>query len=249
MISIKNAADVEGMRRAGRCTRRICDCLAARVVPGLTTGDLDAEAAELMRAQGVESAFLGYRGYPGNVCVSVNEEVVHGIPGLRRIAAGDLVSLDVGVRAGGYYGDMAVTVMVGAADPERVRLVAVTRAALEAGIAMARAGRRLSDISAAIEQTAAAAGFSVVREFVGHGIGRAMHEDPPVPNFGPAGRGPILAAGMALAIEPMVNAGGAAVSVLADGWTVVTRDRRPSAHFEHTILVGEAGAEVLTSAE
>lgn len=246
MIIIKNAGDIAKMRVSGRIARVICETLAAMVSPGITTKALDDEAAVLMRRQGVQSAFLGYRGYPGTVCISVNEEVVHGIPGPRRIAIGDIVGIDVGVLADGFHGDTALTVMVGITDPDIIRLVAVTRQALQAGIAQARAGRRLSDVSHAIEQTAAAAGFSVVRDFVGHGIGRRMHEDPQIPNYGPPGKGPKLRAGMTLAIEPMINLGGAEVCLLADGWTVVTRDRRPSAHFEHTVVVGEAAADVLT---
>ncbi len=249
MIPIKSSADLAAMRVAGRIARQICEALAARVSPGITTADLDALADDLMRRHGVRSAFRGYRRYPGTVCVSVNEEVVHGVPGPRRIAMGDNVSLDVGVVADGYYGDTAMTVMVGVTDPDVVRLVNVAEDALAAGIAQARAGRRLSDISHAIEQTAVAAGFSVVREFVGHGIGRHMHEEPQIPNFGPPGQGPRLDPGMTLAIEPMINLGGPEVSVLADGWTVVTRDRRPSAHVEHTVAVGEGPAEILTRAD
>ncbi len=246
MILIKSSDDLVKMRVAGRSTRVICEALAARVSPGMTTKALDDEAGELMRRQGVKSAFLGYRGYPGNVCISVNEEVVHGIPGPRRIAMGDIVSIDVGVQVDGFHGDTALTVMVGVTDPDVIRLVEVTKQSLQAGIAQAYAGRRLSDVSHAIEKTAVAAGFSVVRDFVGHGIGRQMHEEPQIPNYGPPGRGPKLLAGMTLAIEPMVNMGAAAVNVLPDGWTVVTRDRRPSAHFEHTVVVGATEAEVLT---
>ncbi len=248
MINIKNSEDVAKMRVAGRSARAICEALAARVSPGITTKALDDLACELMRQQGVRSAFLGYRGYPGNVCISVNEEVVHGIPGSRSIAVGDIVSIDVGVLVNGFNGDTALTVMVGVTDPDIIRLVEVTKQALQAGIAQAHVGRRLSDVSYAIEKEAVAAGFSVVRDFVGHGIGRRMHEDPQIPNYGPPGKGPKLRAGMTLAIEPMFNLGGAEVVVLNDGWTVVTRDRRPSAHFEHTIVVGEAEAEVLTVA-
>jgi methionyl aminopeptidase len=183
------------------------------------------------------------------VCISVNEEVVHGLPGPRRICIGDIVSLDVGVVVDGFVGDMATTIMVGVADLDIIRLVTVARQALDAGIRQARAGNRISDVSAAIEAVADGAGFSVVRDFVGHGIGRAMHEDPQIPNFGPPGRGAVLRKGMTLAIEPMLNMGGSDVEVQADRWTVVTRDRRPSAHFEHTVAVGEDAAEVLTCAE
>jgi methionyl aminopeptidase len=248
MIIIKSPGDIAKMRLAGRSARAICEALAARVLPGITTQALNDEAGALMRRHGVKSAFLGYRGYPGTVCISVNEEVVHGIPGSRRIAMGDIVSIDVGVLVNGFHGDTALTVMVGVTDPEVIRLVEVTKQALQAGIAQARVGRRLSDVSHAVERTVVAAGFAVVRDFVGHGIGRQMHEEPQVPNYGPPGRGPKLLAGMALAIEPMVNMGCAEVNVLNDGWTVVTRDRRPSAHFEHTIIVGTTDAEVLTEA-
>ncbi|MBI2441996.1 MAG: type I methionyl aminopeptidase [Lentisphaerae bacterium] len=248
MIIIKSPAEIARMRVAGRYARQICETLAKQICPGLTTQALDDEAADLMRRLGVRSAFRGYRGYPGNVCISVNEEVVHGIPGARRIAVGDIVSLDVGVQADGFFGDTAVTVMVGIPDPEVSRLVAVAQEALAAGIAQAHSGRRLGDVSHAIEVTAQAAGFSVVRDFVGHGIGRSMHEDPQIPNYGPAGRGPKLQVGMTLAIEPMINLGGPEVRVLENGWTVVTRDQRPSAHFEHTVVVGEKAAEILTPA-
>ncbi len=249
MIIIKNQAELDKMRQVGRITARVCAALAARVAPGITTLELDQYASELIQQSNATSAFLGYRGYPGNICVSVNEEVVHGIPGQRRVQLGDIVSLDVGVSYAGFVGDMATTVMVGATDPDVIRLVSATRAALAAGIEQARAGQHLSDISAAIEQTARAAGFAVVRDFVGHGIGRAMHEEPQIPNFGPPGRGPLLREGMTLAIEPMLNLGTAAVEVGADRWTVSTRDRRPSAHFEHTIAVGQQQAEILTCAD
>jgi len=246
MIVIKDENELAAMRVSGRLAAEVLQALAAAVAPGITTGDLDALARRLIQERGATSAFLGYHGYPGTVCVSVNEEVIHGIPGARRIEAGDLVSLDVGVTFGGFVGDTATTVMVGVIDPELVRLVATTQRALEAGIAAARAGAHLSDVSSAVEQAVLAGGCSVVREFVGHGIGRAMHEDPQVPNYGRPGRGPVLKPGMTFCIEPMVNLGRAEVEVLADNWTVVTRDRRPSAHFEHMIAVREGGADVLT---
>ena len=246
MIVIKDENELAAMRVSGRLAAEVLQALAAAVAPGITTGDLDALARRLIQERGATSAFLGYHGYPGTVCVSVNEEVIHGIPGARRIEAGDLVSLDVGVTFGGFVGDTATTVMVGVIDPELVRLVATTQRALEVGIAAARAGAHLSDVSSAVEQAVLAGGCSVVREFVGHGIGRAMHEDPQVPNYGRPGRGPVLKPGMTFCIEPMVNLGRAEVEVLADNWTVVTRDRRPSAHFEHMIAVREGGADVLT---
>lgn len=246
MIGIKDDSELAAMRVSGRLAAEVLQALAAAITPGITTGDLDALARRLIRERGATSAFLGYRGYPGAVCVSVNEEVIHGIPGARQIIAGDLVSLDVGVTFDGFVGDTATTVMVGVADPDRVRLAATTQRALEAGIAAVRAGARLSDVSHAVEQAVLAGGCSVVREFVGHGIGRALHEEPQVPNYGRPGRGPLLKAGMTFCIEPMVNLGGAEVEVLDDSWTVVTRDRRPSAHFEHTVAVRQDGAEVLT---
>ncbi len=246
MIQRKTPDEIARMRAAGRLAAEVRDELAASIRPGVTTAELDARAGEAIARRGATSAFLGYRGYPGQVCVSINEEVVHGIPGPRRIAVGDLVSLDVGVRLDGWHGDTATTVMVGVSDPDTVRLVRVTEAALAAAIAQARPGNRLGDISHAVQAAVEAAGFSVVRDFVGHGIGRRLHEDPQVPNFGPAGQGPELRVGMTLAIEPMVNAGGAAVRVLDDGWTVVTRDGRPSAHVEHTVGIGPDGAEILT---
>lgn len=246
MIAIRTDSDLAAMRASGRVAAQVRDAVAAKVSPGVTTLELSDYAAELIKNLGGESAFLGYRGYPGVICVSVNETVVHGIPDQRRIALGDIVSIDVGVRVNGFIGDTATTVMVGVTAPEVVRLVAATERALEAGIRMARAGRRLSDVSHAIESEAVQSGFSVVREFVGHGVGREMHEEPQIPNFGAPGRGPVLRAGMTLAIEPMVNMGAAAVTVLADGWTVVTKDRKPSAHCEHTIAVRDGAAEVLT---
>ncbi len=246
MIVIKNAAALEKMRRAGRTAALVRDQLVKNICPGVTTRMLDRLAGQLIERAGAKSAFYGYRGYPGTVCISVNEEVVHGIPGERRIRIGDIVGLDVGVVVDGYNGDTATTVMVGVADPDVIRLVAVAQEALAAGIARACCGNRLSDVSHAVEQTAVAAGFAVVRDFVGHGIGRDMHEEPQIPNFGAPGRGPRLREGMTLAIEPMVNMGGADVEVLEDGWTVVTRDRRFSAHFEHTVAVGKGRAEILT---
>jgi methionyl aminopeptidase len=247
MIVIKSEADLEAMRAAGRVAAKVRDAVARSVRPGITTAELGDYAGELMREMGATSAFLGYRGFPGRICVSVNEAVVHGIPGPRVIELGDVVSIDIGVRYAGFVGDTATTVMVGVTDPDVIRLVRTAERALAAGIGMAHAGRRVSDVSHAIEKEALKEGFSVVREFVGHGIGRQMHEDPQVPNFGEPGRGPKLRAGMTLAIEPMINMGGAAVQVQPDGWTVLTRDRTLSAHAEHTVAVMPDGAEILTA--
>ena len=250
MIPIKSPADLKGMRVACRISARLLAEVAAEVRPGTTTGELDAFAAARMRALGVTSAFLGYGGFPGHTCISLNEEVVHGIPGPRVVNAGDLVSVDLGVVADGFVGDNAATVMVGAVDAQAVRLCEVCQAALAAGIAAARAGNRVGDISHAVQTVAESAGFSVVRDYCGHGVGRKLHEDPQVPNFGAPGKGPVLKPGMTLAIEPMINQGSCRVDVMANGWTVRTRDRKPSAHFEHTILVTAAGpAEILTCAE
>lgn len=248
MIVIKNDDELAGMRSAGRIAAKVCNLVAESIVPGITTGEMSAIAADAMAGMGVKSAFLGYRGYPGHICVSVNEEVVHGIPGERPIRLGDVVSVDVGVIANGFVGDVARTVMIGVADPDLIKLVDTTERALLKAIDAARAGGRLSDISHAIESEAVAGGFSVVRRFVGHGIGRRMHEEPQVPNFGPPGKGPRLKTGMTLAIEPMVNMGGSDVEVLDDGWTAVTEDRAVSAHFEHTIAVRDGAAEILTLA-
>jgi methionyl aminopeptidase len=221
--------------------------VAAAVVPGMLTRDLDALARKLIGERGGTPSFLGYRGFPAALCVSVNDEVIHGIPGDRRILPGDVVSLDVGVLYQGFHGDTATTVLVGVSDPDIIRLVDATRRARDAGIASVRAGARLGDVSHAIEQVVHQAGCSVVREFVGHGIGQQLHEDPQIPNYGSPGRGPVLKVGMTLCIEPMVNLGRPEVSVLRDGWTVVAKDGRPSAHFEHTIAVCENGAEIVTA--
>ena len=248
MIILKTRDEIRKMRESGRIAARVRDELAAAVAPGMTTGELDRKAAVLMESMGAKSAFLGYHGYPGNVCLSIDSEVVHGIPGDRRVEWGQIISLDVGVVYEGFVGDTATTVMVGVTDVDVVRLVRSTEAALVAGIAQARAGNRLGDLSHAVEEVAVKAGFSVVRDFVGHGIGRKMHEDPQIPNFGTPGKGPKLKVGMTLAIEPMVNMGASAVEVLPDGWTVRTVDGKPSAHFEHTVAIGEDGPEILTLA-
>jgi methionyl aminopeptidase len=236
MIPIKSSSEIEKMRRAGECAARVLNHVADLIAPGMTTGDLDHAAMQKMAEEGVRSAFLGYKKFPGHICISVNEEVVHGIGGTRRIAYGDVVKIDVGIVRDGWIGDTAMSVPVGLIDPETERLLAVTE----------RAGRRLGDICAFVEEEAVRNGCSVVREFVGHGVGRSLHEEPQIPNFGKRGSGPKLKAGMTLAIEPMINLGKAAVRVLADKWTVVTGDGLPSAHFEHTVLVTDGAPEVLT---
>lgn len=246
MIVIKTASEIEAMRRVNQMTGRLRTALAAMVEPGLPTIELGNFAKKMIREMGGVSAFYGYHGYPGQICVSVNEEVVHGIPGRRVIHEGDIVSIDTGITYEGFIGDTAVTVAAGEISDENRRLLEVTQAALDAGIAKAVEGNRLGDISFAIQRTVEEAGFSVVREFVGHGIGRDMHEDPQIPNFGKPGRGPVLKAGMTLAIEPMVNIGGPKVKVLDDNWTAVTKDGSNSAHFEHTVAVGKTAPDILT---
>ncbi len=246
MIPIKNDQEIEKMRLAGALAADILQELAAMVAPGLTTGDIDEAAGRLMEAAGVRSAFLGYRNFPGRICIGLNEEVVHGIGSKRRIRYGDIVKLDVGIICEGWIGDTATTVPAGMIDPEVECLISTTQKILMSAIPFATAGRRLGDLCAHIEEKAVAAGYSVVREFVGHGVGRSLHEEPQIPNFGRRGAGPKLKAGMTLAVEPMINLGKAAVQVLEDQWTVVTVDGRPSAHFEHTLLVTNGEPEILT---
>ena len=246
MIIVKAPEEIAALRRACQAAAEVLAQVAAQVVPGATTEELDQFAAARMRELGASSAFLGYHGYPGHICVSINEEVVHGLPSKRKIRYGDVVSLDVGVSLDGWIGDNAVTVAVGMVDPGVQALLAATEAALRAGVAQARAGNAVGDISHAVEECVTQRGFSVVREYVGHGVGRTMHEEPQIPNYGLAGHGPRLRAGMTLAIEPMVNLGTGAVRTLGDHWTVVTADGKPAAHFEHTVLVTEAEPEILT---
>jgi len=247
MIIVKSPQEIEAMRRAGAVVGRFFEEVREAIAPGVSTQDLEDFAAAFLARHGVRGAFKGYRGFPANLCTSINEEVVHGIPSPRRVLReGDIVSIDFGVIRDGFYGDGARTFAVGAVSPAAARLVETTERALEAAIAQAAPGKRVGDISAAIQETAERAGFSVVRDFVGHGIGRSMHEEPQVPNFGTRGTGPRLVEGMVLALEPMVNEGGYGVEVLADGWTVVTRDRKRSAHFEHTVAVSPDGHRILT---
>lgn len=235
------------MREAGRIVASTLAELEKAVAPGVTTGELDRMAEDFIRSRGALPAFKGYRGFPRSICTSVNEEVVHGIPGKRQLRAGDILSLDVGVYANGVYGDGAVTLPVGEIDVEARRLLRVAEESLYRGIEMARPGNYLTDISHAIQSHVERHRFGVVRELVGHGIGRQMHEDPQVPNFGPPGTGPVLREGMTLAVEPMVNMGTHEVYTAPDGWTVITGDGKPSAHFEHTIAITARGAEILTA--
>ena len=246
MISIKTSAEIEKMVVSGRVLAEILQAVQARVRPGVSTRELDQLAYRLCMDRKVKPAFKGYHGFPYSLCVSVNEEVVHGFPSERRLAEGDIVSLDFGVYRDGYFSDAALTLAVGAVSPQASALIRVTREALFAGLARVKAGNRLGDVSAAVQERVEAGGYSVVRHFVGHGIGRALHEDPQIPNFGEPGRGPVLKAGMVLAVEPMVNAGGFEVEILSDGWTAVTKDRSLSAHFEHTVAVTENGCRILS---
>lgn len=245
-IIIKNAREIEQMRLAGRLAAEILEKTADFVRPGVTTGEVDRYAAELMRESGCKSAFLGYRKFPGNICISVNEEVIHGIGGARRVQYGDIVKLDIGIFRQGWVGDNATTVAVGIIAPEVQALLDATEESLYEAIQFAREGQRLGDVCSAVEGYVARRGYTVVREFVGHGVGRSLHEDPQVPNYGKKGDGPKLKAGMTLAIEPMVNMGRADVQILSDNWTAVTADRLPSAHFEHTVLVTKGDPEILT---
>jgi methionyl aminopeptidase len=246
VIVCKSPAEIERMRAANALVADVLAELATMIAPGVTTLDLDAAAETLVRAGGAEPAFKGYRGYPSTLCASVNEQVVHGIPSKRALVEGDIISLDMGVKLNGFYGDSAVTVPVGRVSEQAETLLRVTRESLEKGIAQVRLGGRISDIGHAIQLHVEAHGLSVVREFVGHGIGSSLHEEPQIANYGEPGRGPRLAEGMTLAIEPMVNVGRPAVKVLSDGWTAVTKDGSLSAHFEHTVAVTKDGPLVLT---
>jgi len=245
-IPIKSPREIESMRAAGSIASSILQALAREVVPGRTTGEIDRLAGDLMREHDCRSAFLNYRGFPGQICISVNEEVVHGIGGQRRIMPGDIVKIDVGIIKGGFIGDNATTVAAGDIAPETKRLLAATEQALFEAIRHARAGRRLADLCGSVEDFVKPRGFTVVREFVGHGVGRRLHEEPQIPNYRPQGKSPTLMPGMTLAIEPMVNAGVPSVRILDDGWTVITEDRKPSAHYEHTVLVTSGEPEILT---
>lgn len=246
MIIRKSDREIALMREAGRIVAQTLAKLKEYIVPGVTTIELDRIAEEHIRAQDAIPAFKGYNDFPASICASVNEEVVHGIPGLKQLTEGDIISIDVGVVKNGYVGDATITFPVGEINNQKQHLLAVTEAALYEGIKEAVIGNRLTDISHSIQSYVENNGLSVVRDYVGHGIGRDMHEDPQIPNFGPPGFGPRLRAGMVLAIEPMVNAGTFEVYTLANQWTVVTRDKKPSAHFEHTVAITENGPEILT---
>jgi methionyl aminopeptidase len=246
-IMIKTSQEIEKMRISGKALRQVHNAIAPHVVPGASTMDLEEIALRTIADLGAIPAFKGYHGYPSALCTSINEEVVHGMPSAKRILAeGDILSIDCGVIIDGFYSDAAVTYAVGKVSSEAEKLLEVTQASLEKAIQQCQVGGRLFDISSAVQEMCEAAGFGVVREFVGHGIGRAMHEDPQVPNFGDRGKGPRLKAGMVLAIEPMINAGGPEVHVLKDGWTAVTNDGSYSAHFEHTVAITKDGPQVLT---
>lgn len=246
MIELKSERQLDLIREACRIVRLVIEVLKEKVEPGISTVELDNTARDLISLHGGISAFKGYRGYPANICTSVNEEVVHGIPSKRVLREGDIISIDVGVKFNGYFGDAAVTLAVGKISDSTRRLMEVTEKALYIGIAQAFSNNRLSNISYSIQAFVEQNNFSVVREFVGHGIGTAMHEEPKIPNFGRPEEGPRLKPGMVLAIEPMINEGVKEVEILEDGWTAVTLDRKLSAHFEHTVLVTEDKAEILT---
>jgi methionyl aminopeptidase len=250
VIVCRSQAELERMRAAGRLVGEVLTALSGRVAPGVSTGELDAQAEAMIRAAGATPAFKGYNGYPASICASINDEVIHGIPSkARALKPGDIISIDVGAELDGYFGDSAITLPVGEVSDEAKQLLKVTEESLYRAIDVVRPGARISDIGHAVQQHVEAAGFSVVREFVGHGIGQRMHEEPQIPNYGEPGRGPRLSEGMVLAIEPMVNAGKAAVKVLSDGWTAVTRDHCLAAHFEHTVAVTADGAWILTARE
>ena len=246
MIQKKSPEQIAKMLTAGQALAEVIDELATAVVPGVTSLELDAMAERLIRERGAVPSFLGYRGFPGSICASPNRVIVHGIPNGTPLEQGDLLSVDVGLILDGWHADSAHTYPVGPISPKAIRLLEVTQASLDAGIEQCRPGNRLTDISHAVQAVVEGEGFSVVREFVGHGIGRNLHEDPQIPNFGPPGRGPVIETGMVFAVEPMVNAGGWRTRTLDDGWTVVTADGSLSAHFEHSVAVTPAGPLVLT---
>jgi methionyl aminopeptidase len=246
VIVCRSQSEIEKLRRVNQLVGRILAELRQMAAPGVTTAEIDRVAEARVRAAGAVPAFKGYHGYPATICASVNEQVVHGIPSDRKLVEGDILSIDMGAKLDGFFGDCAVTVPIGNVSEEAAELLRVTEEGLFRGIDAVKAGARVSDIGAAVQKHVEAHGFSVVREFVGHGIGTSLHEEPQIANYGPGGRGPRLSEGMALAIEPMVNVGKSAVKVLPDGWTAVTRDSSLSAHFEHTVVVTRDGCEILT---
>jgi methionyl aminopeptidase len=247
MIKLKSKREIKLMREAGKIVAAVLAEMEKAIQIGITTAMLDKIAEKEIRRHGAEPAFLGYHNFPASICTSINEQVVHGIPGLRRLKEGDIISIDVGARLKGYYGDAAATFAVGTASESAKKLIEVTRSSLQKAIETMQVGARLSDLSHAVQAYVEKNSFSVVRNYVGHGIGQEMHEEPQVPNFGLPGRGPVLQQGIVIAIEPMVNVGTWEVKVLEDQWTVVTADKSLSAHFEHTVALGENGPEVLTS--
>ena len=247
MITLKTPQQTAKMREAGLIVAAMLSATRAAVRPGITTAELDRIAAEILRKAGATSSFLGYHGYPATICTSVNDEIVHGIPGKRRLKDGDIVGIDAGAIVDGWHADAAITLPVGTVSPEAERLIRVTEEALRIGIAKARVGDRIGDIGAAIQELVEGQGYSVVRNYVGHGIGRAMHEDPQVPNYGTADLGRVIKEGLCIAIEPMVNVGRPETRTLGDQWTVVTADKTLSAHFEHTLACTAAGPVVLTA--
>ena len=247
MITLKNSHEIELMRRAGKITAAARALAGEMVKPGVTTQEINNEVERFIRKEGAIPSFLNYSGYPGSICISVNDEVIHGIPGKRVLNEGDIVSVDVGAYIGGFHGDCAATFACGEISAEAQDLIRVTRESFFEGIKLAKKGHRVQDISAAVQAYVESHGYSIVREYVGHGIGKNLHESPEVPNFGTAGRGVRLLPGMTLAIEPMVNAGGAAIQLLSDGWTVKTRDGKNAAHYENTILITDGEPEILTA--
>ena len=246
MVILKLPEEIERARASNRIVAEVLSKLRDKVKPGVTTGELDKFAEQLAEKRGARPAFKGYRGYPYSLCTSVNEEVVHGMPSVRVLKEGDIVGLDFGVYYNGFFGDAAITLPVGKISPVALKLIEVTEQSLYAGIEQAKDGNRLGDISAAVQLTVEEAGFSVVRDFVGHGIGRNLHEEPQIPNYGKRGRGLELKSGMILAIEPMVNQGAYKVKILQDCWTVVTEDGRLSAHFEHSVAITDNGPDILS---
>lgn len=246
MIELKSKAEIKAIAEAGRIVASAHKLVAELIRPGITTLELDREVQKLIESEGGTPSFLGYRGYPASTCISIDEVIVHGIPDSRKIKEGDLVSVDIGVYKNGFHGDAARTHLVGKVSKQKQQITEVVRQALAEGIKAAKPGGRLSDMSSAIQKYAERHGFSVVRDLVGHGIGRNLHEDPQVPNYGEPGHGPILKPGMVMAIEPMINAGTYEIETLEDGWTIVTADRKISAHWENTIAVTEDGIEILT---